>query len=149
MKSLYSISSSPDLFKIANFKSFNYYFVKYLIKWFLSFEFSSLDFFVQCWFTRIVVMLFVLIFRLCTMFFSFFSFTDRSKFSLHLKTLPSSTLQIQKYDYYRHLNFIISIVSFIIRSFYVINLSVVCLFANSSFLIFSEFKYVNFDLCTL
>jgi hypothetical protein len=59
-------------------------------------------------------------------------------------TLASSTLQIRMHDYSRHLNFVISTVSFVIDiiPFYVINLDAASLFADSFLLIFSEIEYV-------
>jgi hypothetical protein len=87
------------------------------------------------------VMLFILIFRLCTMFiFSSLTYLLRSKFSVHSNTLVSSTLQIQKYDYSTHLNFIISIIVFVNKPSYTINSY--ALFANLSFLIFNKLNYV-------
>jgi hypothetical protein len=57
-------------------------------------------------------------------------------------TLTSSTLQIRGLDYFRHLYFVISIVGLKIKPFYVINSDAVSLFADSSFLVFSNFEYV-------
>jgi hypothetical protein len=43
---------------------------------------------------------------------------------------------------FRYLSFVISIVDFVIKLFYDIKSDVVCMFVDSSFLIFSEFKFV-------
>jgi hypothetical protein len=67
--------------------------------------------------------------------------------------LESSTLQIRRHDYSRNLKFIISIVGFVIfvdiEPFYAINSDAVSLFADSSFLVFSEFEYVTISIDVL
>jgi hypothetical protein len=64
-------------------------------------------------------------------------------------TLASSMLQIRRHDYSGYLNFIISIVCFVIRPFYSINLGAVSLFGDASFLVFSEFEYVMISIDVL
>jgi hypothetical protein len=82
---------------------------------------------------------FVLISRLSTVFILFrFAYLLQSKFIVDSMILASSMLQIRRHGYSRHFNFFISIVGFVIRSFYAINSGVVSLFVYSSFFIFSE-----------
>jgi hypothetical protein len=61
-------------------------------------------------------------------------------------TQASSTLQIRRHDYSGHLNFIIPIVGLEIKPVYAINSDVVSLFADSSFLVFSEIEYVMISI---
>ena len=65
-------------------------------------------------------------------------------------TLASPTLQIQKYKYFRDLNVVILVIFVGIGTlpFYVINMDVVSLFTNSSFLFLAKFKFV-FYRCTI
>jgi hypothetical protein len=92
---------------------------------------------------------FILISRLFAVFVLYrFANLLRSKFSAYSMILKSSTLQIRRRDYFGPLNFVISIVGFVIfvdiELFYVINSGAVSLFADLSFLIFSKFEYVTF-----
>jgi hypothetical protein len=66
-------------------------------------------------------------------------------------TLAWSMLQIRMHDYFRHLNYVISIVGFVldIRPFYVINSDVVSLFADSFLLVFSQIEYVLISIDVL
>jgi hypothetical protein len=64
-------------------------------------------------------------------------------------TLASSMLQIRKHEYSEYLYFVISIVGFIIWPFYAINSDAVSLFADLSFLVFSEFEYVMMSIDVL
>jgi hypothetical protein len=73
----------------------------------------------------------------------------RSKFSAGSMTQASSTLQIRRHDYFGHLNFIILIVGLEIKPLYAINSDVVSLLTDSSFLVFSEFKYAIISIVVL
>jgi hypothetical protein len=63
-------------------------------------------------------------------------------------TLAWSMLQIRMHDYSKHLNYVISIVGFVldIRPFYVINSDVVIVFADSFLLVFSETEYAMISI---
>lgn len=59
------------------------------------------------------------------------------------------TLQTRIHEYFEHFNFVIFVdfITFIgILSLYVINVGVVNLFADSSFLIYNNFKFILFDV---
>jgi len=57
-------------------------------------------------------------------------------------TLASSTLQIWRHGYYRDLNIVIY-VGFYTLLFYVINMDVVSLFADTSFLFLANLHYID------
>jgi hypothetical protein len=84
--------------------------------------------------------------RLSTVFVLFrFADLRRSTSIADAMTIAPSTLLIRKHDSLEHLNLlksIVGIVTFVdIKSFYAVNLDVVSLFVDSSFLVFSGFKY--------
>jgi hypothetical protein len=83
----------------------------------------------------------------------FYSDLRQSKSSANSMTLTLSTLQIRKHDYSGHWNFLkstVGIVTFVdIKQFYASNSDVVSLFANSSFLVFSEFEYIKVSIDVL
>jgi hypothetical protein len=92
---------------------------------------------------------FVFISRLGTMFVC--SDLLQSNFSADSMTLASSTLQIRMHDYSGHLNFVISIVGFVldIGPFFAINSEAVSFFADFSLLVFSEIEYVLISIDVL